>query len=828
MSSAILPVLFRSRHRAILCAGLLLLAAFTPITLRAASVRGVVKDPTGGRVSGASVALVSNGVVVGSAVSNADGSFQMTTGSAGRFFLIVSANNFRQIQTPDFYAGALDAVDRNLVLEPAWVRESIVVSATGTPTPQPQTSAATTVIGPLDLALETSFVSALRQVPGAFVVQNGQRGAATSLFLRGGSSNDTMVVLDGVNAGDLGGHFDIGPLSSTGFESAEIYRGPNTNLYGGDAANGVVSLTTPHGTTHFPSVLFRAAGGNLMMSHQQLQVSGARGKLDYLAGFNWLQTNNDLPRDKYHEATSTANLGWALNSATQLRATAHYGADTTGVPNAWDFYHVSDDATEKDQNLYLSGSIDNQTTASIHNSFRYGLTRKREQVHRWSQQSCGTYDAWGDSYGCVVTIAGANGYSATGQALLDYSPSSYYQFANNRDQFVYQGDVTVTPHLAGLIGYRYERERGVQPPYYPAVHRTNSEYLASVHGDFKGRFFYTLGGGVEHFSLGGLETSPRGGFSLWALRPRDGTFSGTRVFFQFGKGYREPSLTDQFYSLYSFLEQNGGKSTIDQLKIQPLSDPASRTWEGGVEQSFLSRHIVFRANFFHTQFGRQIEYVGVNLAPKLLPGLTAAQQKALQDLLVNAGAWELSLNSEAYRAKGIETSLESGIGRNIFLRGGYTYLDAVVERSFSNSDTALLGPIPTVHGIAVGASSPLVGARPFRRPPHTGYISATWAGKRATGIFTSAFASRSDDSTFLQYSAYSGDPNALLLPNRNLDFGYADLGLGGSYKLFDWLTLEAQASNLLNNRHIAPIGFRSLPVTVRSGVRIDLGLRREK
>jgi hypothetical protein len=53
---------------------------------------------------------------------------------------------FRQLQTPDFYAGRLDSIERNLVLEPEWVRESIVVTATGTPTPQSQTSAATTFL----------------------------------------------------------------------------------------------------------------------------------------------------------------------------------------------------------------------------------------------------------------------------------------------------------------------------------------------------------------------------------------------------------------------------------------------------------------------------------------------------------------------------------------------------------------------------------------------------------------------------------------------------------------------------------------------------------
>ena len=209
----------------------------------AASIRGVVADASGARVTGATVDLVSNGQVVGSAVSGADGSFQILTGLRGRFFLVVSATKFRQLETPGFYAGQLDNIERNIVLEPEWVHESIVVTATGTPTPQPQTGAATSVIGPNELELNLDMVSSLRLMPGTFVTQSGQRGAQSSLFVRGGDSDDNLVLIDGVNAGDLGGRFDFGTLSTTGLERTEVYRGPNSSLYGADAESSVVSVT---------------------------------------------------------------------------------------------------------------------------------------------------------------------------------------------------------------------------------------------------------------------------------------------------------------------------------------------------------------------------------------------------------------------------------------------------------------------------------------------------------------------------------------------------------------------------------------------------------
>ncbi len=824
-----MPVLdrcFAVFRRALRPAVVVVLLAVFAAALPAASVHGIVTDATGAKVSGARIALLANGKIVSSVVTSSDGSFEITTGKSGRFFLVVTASSFRQLQTPNFYAGPLDAIERNLVLEPAWVRQAIVVTATGVPTPQAQTSAATTVLSLHDLEMRTDLVSALRLMPGTQVVQTGQMGAQSSLFVRGGDSDDNKILVDGVDATDLGGQFDFGPFSTTAVESAEVYRGPDSDLFGAGAETGVVNLTTPRGTTSFPSILFEGDAGNLDTSREQLEAAGTHRKLDYLGAFSWLQTANDLPNDEYHVATSAANLGWALTSGTQVRATLHYGVSATGVPNAWDFYHIADDATQKDQNLFFSAGIGNQMTASLHNDVRYGAVRKREQANLW--QTSGNYQAYNSDcfsaayLGNTVTIAGANGYSATGQAVLDCSTYAT-QFVNNRDQLIYRGDLAFTPHLGALVGFQFEDERGAEPSssYYPSVERINYDYQAAVHGDFKNRFFYTLGGALEHYSLFGVETTPRAGFSYYVLRPRHGVFSGTRLLFNFGESDREPTMIEQDESLYSFLETYN-PAAISQLHIGKIGAPQNRTYEGGIQQDLLSDHILFRARYFHNEFGRQIEYVGLDLIPELVPNLSAAEQASLEAILQANYAYELTVNSEAFRAQGVETSLEGGIGKSIFLRGGYTYLDAVVQRSFTNSDQALLGPIPTFDGIEVGPYSPLVGARPFRRAPHTGFLSAIYAGGRFTGQLTAAFASRSDDSTFLEGADANGG-NSLLLPNRNLDYGYAKLDMGWSVRLISWADLYVQQENLMNNQHIAPIGYPSLPFTVRTGLRLRWG-----
>jgi vitamin B12 transporter len=808
---------------------LLLAALISAANARAASVRGVVTDASGARVAGASVVLIQNGKVVTTALSGADGSYELLTGAGGRFFLLVSAPTFRQLETPVFYAGRLDAVERNMVLEPEWVRQSIVVTATGTPTPQAQTSAATSVVGPTELAERTTLTDNLRLMPGASVSQIGQRGAQASLFLRGGNSDDNLVLIDGVDAGDLGGRFDFGTLPTTEIESAEVFRGTDSSLYGADAESGVVSLTTPRGTTSHPSFFLEGDGGNFNTAHEQASLAGAHDKLDYLAAYSWLQSSNSLPNDAMHMASPAANLGWQPSGKTQLRGTLHYNVASTGVPNAWDFYRVADLATQKDQDLYVSGSFENQTTASFNNIVRYGLARKREQFALWQQSGSGAFDAYGDSLGDVVTITGANGAAATGQAVLDYAQTYpyRYQLVSNRDQLVYHGDYTVTPHLAALIGFQFEDERGAEvvPTYTvnETTDRTNYVYLASVHGDFKSRFFYTLGGSLEHYSLFGVETTPSAGFSFYALRPRKGIFSGTRVMFHYGDGVREPALTDQFGSLYQFLVSNGYPSMAQQLHIGPLAAPFARMYDGGGEQAFLSQRIALRVRYFHNEFGKQIEYVGGHILPGLIPNLTPAQQQQLITALgfYYTNDYGLAVNTQAFRAQGIESTVEGGIGPDLFLRGGYTWLDAVVQRSFDSDNEALAGGYaPTYNGIPIGATSPLVGARPFRRPPHTGFLTATYTHQKFAGLLNAAFASASDDSTYLEFADSNGG-NSLLLPNRNLDYGFAKIDLGGSYQLKWWLGVYGIAENLTSNQHIAPIGYVSLPFNFRAGLKVQ-------
>ena len=815
--------------------------------LHAVSVHGTVTDPLGYPIARATVALVHNGRVLLSGQTGPDGGYTLVSPESGQFYVLATGISFRQLATQSFYGGRFDNVEQNVVLEPEWVRESVVVTATGEPQPQAQVSGSVTELSAEDFVNRADVVDPLRQVPGVNVVQQGQLGGVTSLFIRGGNSTANRVVIDGVPVEDMGGRFDFGNVTTTGIQDVEVYRGPNTTLYGSDAAAGVIALTTPKGSTPFPSLLYEGDAGNFKTYWNQVQLAGLKRKLDYYLGASRLQTQNAMPNDGYHDHTAVANLGWSLSAKTQIRMTGRASDSATGLPSGdggYSFYDLANDGKQLDQDTYGTGTIDHTIRDNWHATVRYGLVRKREESEQWYPAGNllgGSDYGAGNYYGNDVSVLGANGYSTNGQALLNYGPifGSIYPYhlplASNRDNLYADTNYVHGPHLGVIAGFRYEDERGMESePVYSFgenTERTNYDYQAQVGGQFKNRFFYTAAGGVEKNQLFGLVGTPRGGGSWYVVRPGKGVLHGTRLNVNFAKGYQEPTLDQQFGSLYTFLQMNGGQSTIAQYGIAPIGAETSRSYDGGIEQSLFSEKVIARVTYFHNEFGNQIEAVPASLVPTLLPNLSPAQQQSLESFLNNNFAYDLDLNSLSYRAQGVESEFEYGMGKNIFVRGGYTYLDAVVRHSFSSDAAAVSGGTPNTNpnypGIPIGNYAPLVGARPFRRPPHTGFTSVTYTGKKWSGVIQGAYASRSDDSTYL-----GGDDvnlgNSLLLPNRNLDYGWTKIDLGATYQYKPWMGLYTQIDNLTSNQHIGPIGYPSLPLNFRTGVRFTLSLGRRQ
>jgi iron complex outermembrane receptor protein/vitamin B12 transporter len=811
--------------RSVVARALLTLAlSLAATSAHAVIVRGRVTDALGHPLRGARVQLIEHGQVAAIGYAIADGTYEIRSADAGRFTLLGSAGGFLPGIGQEFYGGETDVLNRDVVLSAVTLQQAISVSATEIPTPVPQLTAPVTVIPGSLLATHEGIVDTLRQSPGVFIAQSGQYGGVSSLFIRGGNSTANLVLVDGMPAEDVGGVFDYGPVSSTAVSRIEIYRGPDSAIYGTDAGAGVVSIETPRGNSAKPLITYSGDAGTLHSYRNEITLGGTALKFDYFGAFSRFDTSNALPNDEFHVSAAAVNFGYAFNGNGDIRFTIRNQDSAEGLPGPYDFYNIANTAKEGDQDLFSGLTAQYRTQSNWHNLLRYGIARKREQQTQFGNVgnpitfNFGTQqdpDYFTEYFGNTVNIRGANGYTATGQvAFLTGSDDQ----SSNRDQLYYQSDWSPNHFFNGLFGFRYDNERGSynNAAYFEheVIQRTNFEYNLQFQGDVKGRFSYSLGGAVEKNHLYGIAGTPRIGFTFVPVRPSAKLFHGTRLRANFATGVQEPTLALEYNSLYTQLQNTpGGPADIALYHIGPQGAERSRTYDLGLDQNILGEKLILRLGYFHNVFDHQLEGVS---SPALL-----------QYFNLNLPAiYTAYLNSLAYRAQGLESEVQWQPTAHILLRGGYTYLDSIVLQSFASDAVAANQGTPTENpnlpGIAIGAESPLIGARVFRRPPHTGFLTAQYARSKYSVLFQGAFASRSDDSTFLD----GFDPNfgnSLLLPNRDLDFGYAKLDLGGTYALRKSITVFAQINNILNDQHIGPIGYPGLPLTLRVGLKLRLG-----
>ncbi|WP_282340654.1 TonB-dependent receptor [Pseudomonas sp. PS02288] len=128
--------------------------------------------------------------------------------------------------------------------------DELLVTANRSVEARSQSSAASTVFTRADIErLQASDVlDLLRHAPGVSIARNGGPGSLSGLFMRGTSSAQTLVLVDGVRISSASsGTSALENLNLNQIERVEVVRGGRSALYGADAIGGVVQIFTRRG-----------------------------------------------------------------------------------------------------------------------------------------------------------------------------------------------------------------------------------------------------------------------------------------------------------------------------------------------------------------------------------------------------------------------------------------------------------------------------------------------------------------------------------------------------------------------------------------------------
>jgi iron complex outermembrane receptor protein/vitamin B12 transporter len=779
-----------------------------PAAAQQATVTGVITDPVGARVAGAVVTLAGGQAQAREAKTDAEGVYRFDGVPPGRYQVVATAPGFDVTASDSFYTGSGEQPFVELTLHVGPLRQAVVVTAAAAAVSQARTGAPITVIDSttLDALNKPDVLGALRLVPGAQVVQVGARGGTTSVFIRGGNGSFNKVLIDGVPANEIGGSFDFAQMSTAGVEQVEVLRQTNSVIYGSDALAGVISITTRRGHTRAPELTLSADGGNLGTWSSGAGLGGVFRRLDYYSSYSRFETGNDLPNNSYTNGTYAGRFGVAVGGNTDLSATVRHSDTTFGSPGAFSLYRIADDSVQDNAMTYVGVTAESQLSNRLQTTVRFGSTD--QTVTFLNPAPTGTpYDplGFGANYlGEPVTLTGHNGYTVSGRGILDFSGTFPSLFESRSTRKIVSGQTTleVNHALAVAGGARYEREEGFDGlDEDPSATRNNGGAFAEARVTVLGRTHISGGVGVEHNASFGDAVTPRLSIASYVRQPSPGTWGETKVVLNAGSGIKAPSVFEEQSSLFGLV--NG---TPAGAGIEPIGPERSRSFDIGVEQTVAAGRARIRAAYFHNDFHDLIEFLSKTSLPRVGVPVEVA----------NATPFGAYVNSQSYRAQGVELAAEAALSTGLRLMASYTYLDAEVTEAFSASASFN----PAFPDIAIGAFSPLVGERPFRRPANSGTLMVAYS-KGPGDIAVSAYLSGTrDDSTFLSDQDFG---TSLLLPNQDLEAPYQKVDLSGAWAVHPRMRVYTSIENLLNQDYEASFGFPALPLTARFGFKVTVG-----
>src|SRR5207248_1908773 len=162
--------------------------------------------------------------------------------------------------------------------------------------------------------------SGARRRDGAVdLLRGGRPGGVTSLFVRGGESNYTKVLLDGIPLNEPGGGFDFSNVTTGGLDRIEFVRGANSALYGSDAMTGVIQLFTARGRSAHPDVHFALEGGTFSTGRVSAGIAAKAGRFDYAIDSAGLTTDNQAPNNEFRNTTLAGSAGALISRGVTLR-----------------------------------------------------------------------------------------------------------------------------------------------------------------------------------------------------------------------------------------------------------------------------------------------------------------------------------------------------------------------------------------------------------------------------------------------------------------------------------------------------------------------------
>ncbi len=449
--------------------------------------------------------------------------------------------------------------------------DTMVVTANRTANELRNVGSSITVISAEEIADRQVFSVSdlLMNVPGVDVLRSGGLGRITSVFIRGAPSDQTLVLIDGMEVNDPssgGNSFNFANLMVDNIERIEILRGPQSPLYGSNAIGGVINIITKTGQGKTKGFL-EGQGGSFGTFKVGGGVSGSSGIVDYNIAASHLEqhgfsaADENLPGnredDGYKNTTVSASLGVKPLDNLDFRGQIRFVEDAPELDNCG------------------GPGCDNLFADSKNKQLVTGLKGHLALFEgRWDQ---------------TLSL----GYNHINRIFRDPTPGSFFpfsEFQGNRFKVDWQNDFYIHETNTVTFGIEHEEDWMTSNNITQQSQRTTGYYLQDQINLWD-RSITTAGIRLDDNNRFGSQITWR----VTQLIAIDEI--GMRLKGSYGTGFKAPSLFQLF-----------APPTFGPVGNTGLRPERSRGWDAGLEQTFWDERILIGASYFYNSFDNLINF----------------------------------------------------------------------------------------------------------------------------------------------------------------------------------------------------------------------------
>ena len=403
--------------------------------------------------------------------------------------------------------------------------DAIIVTASELPETVESTPASVTVITRKDIDERAArdVADVLREVPGLSVSRTGSLGKTTSIFIRGASSKQALVLWNGVEINDpYFSGYNWGQFSTADVQKVEVVRGPFSSLYGADAVGGVVNIITTGGRDH--ADLDIAAGGRGLFNGLA-SFGRTTGPVTLHFAAEHRQDDGFAPNDNDRETSLLGGFTYAATRTLSVGLTGRFANYDLGVPRNTNAVatayvatpHHREDGKEWQLALPILAEI-----GRIHAELRLSQNHRHDHNEDPDAQSFGSTTSTRRNVHLT-----ARGQTAVGMIVAGVEGEK--SEAENRDSF----GLDISPH-----------------------HRSGNAFFLEDRFS-RGPLELSVGARRDHYDTFGNETSPRVAMA-W-------TRDGHKLRAAYGQAFRAPQIGELYLPFFGNPDLHAERSRSTEI-----------------------------------------------------------------------------------------------------------------------------------------------------------------------------------------------------------------------------------------------------------------------